>query len=115
MKRIRKHLEEMEYPHPHIGNLIAKVLRDKHISQAEAARRMNVSSSTISGYLSQPSIQFGILWKLCIVLKHDFLSELKGYYPPYMPVEKENEHLEKIQELEKEIEVYQSALKLVSK
>lgn len=112
MKRIRKHLEEMEYPHPHIGNLIAKVLRDKHISQAEAARRMNVSSSTISGYLSQPSIQFGILWKLCIVLKHDFLSELKGYYPPTMPSPNNDAERERIKDLEKEIAIYRAALKI---
>lgn len=115
MAKSRKYLDKMEYPHPHLGNLVAKVLKKQRISQAEVARRMDISPSTLGSYLRQQSIQFGILWKISIALKYDFLSELKAYYPPYMPVEKENEQLEKIQELEKEIEVYQSALKLVSK
>lgn len=115
MSKYRKYLDKMEYPHPHLGNMIEKIIRKKRISQAEVARKMNVSPSTMANYLRQPSIQFGILWKLCIALEYDFLSELKTYYPPKIQSKNNTAEQEKIQELEKEIAIYKTALRINDK
>lgn len=112
MSKYRKYLDKMEYPHPHLGNLIEKVIVKQRISRAEMARRMNVSPSTFNNYLRQPSIQFGILWKISIALKYDFLSELKAYYPPTMPSPNNDAERERIKDLEKEIAIYRAALKI---
>lgn len=112
MVKSRKYLDKMEYPHPHLGNLVAKVLKKQRISQAEVARRMDISPSTLGSYLRQQSIQFGILWKISIALKYDFLSELKAYYPPTMPSPNNDAERERIKDLEKEIAIYRAALKI---
>lgn len=112
MAKSRKYLDKMEYPHPHLGNLVAKVLKKQRISQAEVARRMDISPSTLGSYLRQQSIQFGILWKISIALKYDFLSELKAYYPPTMPSPNNDAERERIKDLEKEIAIYRAALKI---
>lgn len=114
MSKNRRYLDKMEYPHPHIGQLVWKVMCEKKISKAEAARLMNVSPSSIANYLCQPSLQFGILWKLCVVLKYDFLSDLQQYYPPNLPADNgvRLKTEEKIKDLEKEIAIYKAALKI---
>ncbi len=104
----RKYLEKSEHPHPHIGNLVRNIMTEKRISKAEVARKLNVTPSVVNEYLKNPSLQFGILWKLCIALNYDFLSELKKYYPPSLPTPEQ----EKIADLEKEIAIYKSALKI---
>lgn len=94
-------------PYPHIGELIRKKLRELHVSSPEAARRLGVTASTVRAYYRQPSVQFGIIWKLSIALNYDFLVDLISSYPPGFPV-KSND---KLAELEKELEIYKGLLK----
>lgn len=102
----RRYLDKMPNPHPHLGAMILKVIKDKRYTKAEVARQMNVSPSALAKYLENSSIQFGILWKFCIVLDYDFLAELREFYPKAFSL-KENP---KIAELEKEIEIYKNLL-----
>lgn len=113
----RRYLEKSKNPHPHIGQMVLKVMRDKKISQAALARRLNVSPSTLSSYFKQSSIQFGVLWNLGVALDHDFLTELTNYYPSDIVFNHQSKLIEElthktnqIADLEKEIGIYKKAL-----
>ena len=107
MVKTHTYLKPGTQPYPHIGQLIQKKLRELHVSSSEAARRIGVNSSTVRAYYKQPSLQFGIIWKLSIVLNYDFLSDIISTYPPDFPV-KTNE---KMANLEKELEIYKGLLR----
>lgn len=114
---LRKYQEKKEHPHPHIGALVKKVMIAKSVSQAELARRMELKPTSIAIYLKRSSLQFGILWDLGIALKHDFLLEIANSYPSGFALNEKstvlqelNEKTLKIIDLEKEIEIYKSAL-----
>ncbi|WP_332021727.1 hypothetical protein [Kaistella sp.] len=47
----------------------------------------------------QPSLQFGIIWKLSMALNYDLLSDLIARYPENFP------------ELEKEVEILRGLLR----
>lgn len=112
MDKHKKYLNEMEHPHPHLGNMIAEVMREKRLTKSYIARKMNISPSTMAKYLQNPSIQFGILWRLCLAIEYDFLSVLKSYYPASIRKEEPTEAYEKIKDLEKEIAIYKNILKI---
>lgn len=114
---IRKYQEKKEHPHPHIGAMVKKVMAAKGVSGAELSRRMGISDAGVSVYLKRPSLQFGILWDLGMELQHDFLLEIANHYPAGFQL---NEHStliktlqekeQKITDLEKELEIYRTAL-----
>lgn len=113
----RKYLQKSKHPHPHIGQLVKRVMWEKKITQAEVARRMTISPSSLAKYFRQPSLQFGILWNLGIAIGYDFLTELTDYYPPSLLLNGEAkiskeliEKQQKIADLEKEIEIYKAVL-----
>lgn len=119
---IRKYQEKKEYPHPHIGALVRKVMAAKNISKVELSRRLGLSPTGVGIYLNRASLQFGILWDIGIVLKHDFLLEIANHYPAGVPMNENsniikelNEKKAKIADLEKEIEIYKNALGIRSK
>lgn len=110
----RRYLDELPYPYPHIGNMVHKVIKQKRFTKAEVARRMNVSPTIMARYLKNQSIQYGILWKFCVVLNYDFLSDLEEYYPKELPKKINTEIAilqKKIESLESEIEIYKGLLK----
>ncbi|MBU4538326.1 MAG: helix-turn-helix transcriptional regulator [Weeksellaceae bacterium] len=107
MSPIHTHLKPGAHPYPHIGRFIRQKFHELHITAAEAARRLGVSTSTVQAYYKQPSLQFGIIFKLSIALNYDLLSDLISSYPPNFPV-KPNE---KLADLEKEVEILRGLLK----
>ncbi len=114
---IRKYQENKEYPHPHIGELVRKVMVAKNISSVELSRRLGISPTGVGVYLNRHSLQFGILWDIGIELKHDFLMEIANNYPEGFPmnanakiIKELEEKKAKIADLEKEIEIYKNAL-----
>ena len=114
---LRKYQEKTASPHPHIGAMVRKVMINKAVSQAELARRLQISSSSMAQYFRNSSLQFGILWNLGIALEHDFLTELSNHYPVNISFNEKSklvsglkEKTEKINDLEKEIKIYKVAL-----
>ena len=95
------------HPYPHIGQFIRAKLRELHVSSPEAARRLGVSTSAVHAYYKQPSLQFGIIWKLSMALNYDLLSDLIARYPENFPV-KPNPRLA---ELEREVEILRGLLR----
>lgn len=112
MDKNKKYLNETDHPHPHLGNMIAKVMQEKRLTKSHVARKMNISPSTMAKYLENQSIQFGILWRLCLAIEYDFLSALITHYPAFVPKEEPTEAYEKIKDLEKEIAIYKNILKV---
>lgn len=115
----RKYLQKSATPHPHVGAMVLRVIREKKLSKAAVARMLNVTPSTLANYFEQSSIQFGILWNLSVALEYDFLGELANYYPPTVQPNAKNKTLalltaaeEKIQLMETQISIYERALKI---
>jgi transcriptional regulator with XRE-family HTH domain len=113
----RQYLQKTEHPHPHIGAWVKRVLENQKMSQAELARRIQVSPNTLINYFKQPSIQFGILWNIGVALNYDFFTELVNFYPSKIQlngnsrlVAELDEKTTLITDLQKEIEIYKSAL-----
>ncbi|MCY0976426.1 helix-turn-helix transcriptional regulator [Chryseobacterium wangxinyae] len=114
---LRKYQEKSNSPHPHIGEMVRKVMVKRGVSQAELARKMNVTSSSMAQYLQNSSLQFGILWNLGIALEHDFLTELLNYYPATISLNEKSKLVSELRDktmtitdLEKKIKIYKSAL-----
>ncbi|OWK73235.1 hypothetical protein CBW16_10820 [Flavobacteriaceae bacterium JJC] len=101
------YLKPGAHPYPHIGQFVRAKLRELHISTTEAARRLGVTTSAVHAYYNQPSLQFGIIWKLSMALNYDLLSDLIARYPENFPV-KPNP---KLAELEKEVEILRGLLR----
>ncbi|MFC3160315.1 hypothetical protein SAMN05443633_102369 [Chryseobacterium arachidis] len=87
------------------------------MTQAEVARRMGIIPNSLANYFKQPSLQFGILWNIGLALEYDFLKELTNYYPAGLPfnenaniIRELNEKKEALDEMQKEIRIYKSAL-----
>lgn len=114
---MRRYQRESESPYPHIGDMVWNVLYEQKITQAELARRLQVTPSSVADYLKQSSLQFGILWNISIALKYDFLGKIMNNYPesfPLNPISKLVIELtaqkQTIADLEKEISIYKTAL-----
>ena len=107
MSSTRTYLKQGIHPYPHLGNLIRKKLKELHITSTEAARRLGVNATNMHAYYKQPSVQFGIIWKLSIAVNYDFFSDIVAHYPENFPV-KIND---KMVAMEKELEIYKNLLK----
>lgn len=114
---LRKHQEKSPNPYPHIGAMVRSVMTKKRISQAELARRMDISSSSLARYFNHSSLQFGILWNLGIALEYDFLTKIANHYPTNIPLNEESKLVidlqakeKQLEDLEKEIKIYKAAL-----
>lgn len=103
----RTYLKQGIHPYPHIGNLIRQKLKELNISSTEAAHRLGVNSTNMHAYYKNPSIQFGIIWKLSIAVNYDFLSDIMAHYPENFPKKVDT----KMVEMEKELEIYKSLLR----
>ena len=107
MSSTHRYLKQGAHPYPHLGQFVRKKLHELRITTAEAARRLGVSTSTVHAYYDQPSLQFGILWKLSMAVNYDLLSDLISNYPPNFPVKTDP----RIAELEKEVEILRGLLR----
>ena len=110
----RTYLIQGANPYPHIGSLIRKKLKELNISNTEAARRLGVNNTNMNQYFKNPSLQFGIIWKLSMAVNYDFLSDIMAHYPKSFPAKVSEEMVEMkktIENLERELEIYKNLLK----
>lgn len=92
---------------PHLGQVINSYMVSNRITKAEAARKMGVTQTEVSKYLSRPSLQFHVLWNFCIALQHDFFADLQNCFPESFPRWEDS----RIGELRKEIEILERVLR----
>lgn len=92
---------------PHVGNMISEFMKARFISQSEGARRIGVTPSQMSKYLKSPTLQTHTLWKFCVALEHDFLSDLAKKNPAYQTPPEDP----RIREMQMQIDIYKDLLK----
>lgn len=68
-------------PHLHVGKLIWKILNQKGMTQAEAAKRLGITAPVFAEYLNKQSLQLGILWKISIALDYNLLADIMDDLP----------------------------------
>lgn len=102
---------------PHIGKMIEKKVKESGKSKASIAAMLGVSPIGFARYFEQSSVQFRILWKISIALKHNFLAELIDYLPQETRDQSQSNfqktiesQAQEIADLKKEIAIYKSIL-----
>ena len=78
----RKYKKDLGERYPLVGNFIHYHLIHNKIKKADVSRSLGILPTGLNDYFKRDSLQFAILWKLSIVLKHNFIAEL-GQYLPY--------------------------------
>jgi len=100
---------------PHAGKLLQKVLQDKGISKAELARRLDIHAIGVTHYVKQHTLHAALLWKIGLVINHNFLADLSAAFPIETLSNKEVQLQQQVVDLEKKLAVYQEILKITGK
>jgi len=102
---------------PHIGNLVAEVMKQRKMTVAEVARKLGVTSSSVANYLRNDSLQIRILWQLGLALEYNFLADVMDFLPENVLNATESSFQKSITtqateiiDLKKEIEIYKGIL-----
>ena len=78
----RKYKKDLGERYPLVGNFIHYHLIHNKIKKADVSRSLGILPTGLNDYFKRDSLQFAILWKLSMVLKHNIIAEL-GEYLPY--------------------------------
>ena len=89
---------------PHNGKLLQDYLKLHCPSQSKLAREINVETATIKSYCKSNSIQSRVWWKLGAALNHNFFADMAQLFPVDFATPRETELLNKIEELNREVE-----------
>jgi transcriptional regulator with XRE-family HTH domain len=96
----------------HNGKMLAEYFESHSINKAALSRKMGMAPSTIQKYFESESLQFRILWKISVAIKHNFLAELTFQLPSEVVDQiKSARELELEEELEKvkfELSIYKN-------
>jgi len=68
--------------YPAIGNFIHYHITQQTQTKSTIAKAMGIAPKGLRNYFKRDTLQFAVLWKLSLVLKHNFLAQL-GEYLPY--------------------------------
>ena len=105
------HLHKMQVTGmPHLGNLLAQVMKQRMITVTELARKMNLATSGINQYTKQPTLHAALLWKLGEVLNYNFFAVLAREFPLDNVSDRELELQQQLTDVKKENELYQKIL-----
>ena len=66
---------------PSIGNLIARYFKEHRTFKSSLSRILGVRPQTVLAYRSKTSMQTDTIWKLSLILKHNFLKDLADQLP----------------------------------
>lgn len=116
---LRKYQIQGEKPYPHMGTLVKTRVRQKGISNAVLARKLNVTPIGITRYFDRGSLQAGILWNISVAIGYNLFAEMGMALPvPYKYAGHEEaiiilkeqciEKDKRIEDLEKELSIYKS-------
>jgi transcriptional regulator with XRE-family HTH domain len=68
--------------YPIVGNFINYHIAQQGMKKSDVARALGINPNGLADYCKRDTLQFAILWKLSLVLKHNFIAQL-GEYLPY--------------------------------
>ena len=78
----KKYTTDRGEQYPIVGNFISYHIAQQGHTKAAVARNLGILPNGLAVYCKQDTLQFAVLWKLSLVLKHNFLAQL-GEYLPY--------------------------------
>jgi transcriptional regulator with XRE-family HTH domain len=78
----KKHNIDRGEQYPIVGNFINYHIAQQGLKKADVARALGILPNGLAGYYKRDTLQFAVLWKLSLVLKHNFIAQL-GEYLPY--------------------------------
>jgi hypothetical protein len=100
-----------------IGNFILYHIIQNKIKKADVANALGILPTGLNKYFKRDSLQFAILWKLSMVMKHNFIAQLGEYLPYRYETRREKALLEQlakkeaiIQKMEIQLEVFRETI-----
>lgn len=107
---------------PHVGELIAKHIKEKRYRKSAWGREHGVGAATINSYMRTPGMRTSTLYKICQTLQYNFFREIANTLPnslspqPETVAEKQVAELEtQIKELQLKVTTLENALRLVGR
>ena len=88
----------------HIGKRLREYVTEKRIFQANWGRAQGIKPRTIARYLKSEHMKVATLFRICQVLKYNFIREIADQLPPELPPHTPNPLQQRMDELEKENE-----------
>ena len=110
MPQLRKMYTNNGKPMPHVGNMLAQLIKQKHISKAELARKLNIHAGGINQYIKQSTLHAALLWKIGEILQYNFFDVLSKEFPVSTTSALEHDLQQQVTDLKKENELYQKIL-----
>ena len=66
---------------PHIGEMLQTRIKKRRISKAAVSRALQRAPETFYSFTKNHSLQTEILWQICMVMKHNFFSDIATQLP----------------------------------
>jgi transcriptional regulator with XRE-family HTH domain len=95
---------------PHVGAMLAQLLKEKRLTKAWLCRRLNVNGTAANQYIRQQSMHAALMWKLGQVLEFDFFAWLSKEFPMESSTPLEQDLQQQLIDLKKENELYKNLL-----
>jgi hypothetical protein len=92
---------------PHIGQLLKAHIKEHRYYQSALARDLGVYPETVADFLKRPDNRLTVIWKICLALRYNFLSDLAAQLPPDLPCAPTAKD-RRIAELEAQVEALQA-------
>jgi hypothetical protein len=96
-KKYKKGLGEH---YPLIGNFIHYHIIQNNIKKSDVAGALGILPTGLNDYFKRDSLQFAILWKLSMIMKHNFIAQLGEHLPIPFETRREKALLEQLTEKE---------------
>ncbi|MES2575256.1 MAG: hypothetical protein V4572_09960 [Bacteroidota bacterium] len=77
-----KHTLNRGEQYPIVGNFISYHMQQRGIKKSTIAKTLDIDPKGLANYCKRDTLQFAVLWKLSLALKHNFVAQL-GEYLPY--------------------------------
>jgi hypothetical protein len=110
----KKYKRGLGEQYPLNGNFIHYHIIQNKIKKADVARELDILPTGLNDYFKRDSLQFAILWKLSMVMKHNFIAQLGEYVPFPFETKREKALLEQLAEKDaiiQKMEIQMEAIK----
>jgi transcriptional regulator with XRE-family HTH domain len=81
MPKLSKMTHSGGVPMPHNGQMVKQILEARKVTKSELARKLGVSAGGVNSYLAQPTLHAALLWKIGLILEHDFFADIVASFP----------------------------------
>lgn len=104
-------------PVPSFGLLLKQLFKEKRTHKSVLARLLGVRPQTVFDYEKKNTIQTETIWKLSMLLKHNFLQDLADQLPKEFPsfTPEDTTLQDQIEVLQKENELLKAQLEILER